>query len=543
MSEAQHTTMAHDEGQRESTGALTTRSGVSDRQRWLAVQLFVLAICVVAFVRAAWVSDDAFIAFRAMDNFIHGFGLVSNPGERVQGFTNPLWVLLLAPISKLTGEIYFTSISVSLLLSTATAALLVLVVARRPVDGLCAGLMLAFSRGFTDFATSGLENPLAHLLLVLLLLEYLREDTTPRGAFRISLLAALLTLTRMDLALLAAPMLVHFAIRTRGRKLLRYVAYGSLPFVAWEVFSVVYYGFPFPNTAYAKLKLAIPTGTLLMQGLGYLEDSLARDPLTLVVILFVIASAVAFRKARAIVPMLGVVLYLVYIVQVGGDFMSGRFLTACYALSVGVLASSILPELSVWGTGLVLGGTLLVVLSAPYNPLKPVFRRCVVPRDGITDERTCYYKNTGLLMNIHHGIDGWGYQRHPYWKAGLKKRAGKKKVYIGTLIGLGGYSAGPRIHIVDRAALTDPLLARIPFVPHGRWRIGHFYRPVPAGYLQTLESGKNQIKNPCIHRYYDMLGRVVSGPVFSLARFKAILALNSGRYEYLLSPGCRLPPG
>ena len=43
-----------------------------------------------------YISDDAFITFRYADNFIRGKGLVYNAGERVEGYTNFLWLILLS---------------------------------------------------------------------------------------------------------------------------------------------------------------------------------------------------------------------------------------------------------------------------------------------------------------------------------------------------------------------------------------------------------------------------------------------------------------
>src|SRR5262245_38480236 len=43
-------------------------------------------------------TDDAFISFRYLANFFAGHGLVYNPGERVWGYTNFLWTVLLAPL-------------------------------------------------------------------------------------------------------------------------------------------------------------------------------------------------------------------------------------------------------------------------------------------------------------------------------------------------------------------------------------------------------------------------------------------------------------
>ena len=51
---------------------------------------------VLHILRYNFVSDDAFISLRYAANLLAGHGLVFNPGERVEGFTSPLWTLLLA---------------------------------------------------------------------------------------------------------------------------------------------------------------------------------------------------------------------------------------------------------------------------------------------------------------------------------------------------------------------------------------------------------------------------------------------------------------
>ena len=45
--------------------------------------------------------DDSFISYRYSEHVAQGYGFVTNPGERVEGFSNPLWVLLLAGLAKL----------------------------------------------------------------------------------------------------------------------------------------------------------------------------------------------------------------------------------------------------------------------------------------------------------------------------------------------------------------------------------------------------------------------------------------------------------
>ena len=50
-----------------------------------------------------FLTDDAFISFRYARNLLEGHGLVFNPGERVEGYSNFLWVLELAAIWGLFG--------------------------------------------------------------------------------------------------------------------------------------------------------------------------------------------------------------------------------------------------------------------------------------------------------------------------------------------------------------------------------------------------------------------------------------------------------
>ncbi len=53
---------------------------------------------------ARWTTDDAFISFRYAQNLVEGRGLVYNEGERVEGYTNPLWTLWVAAGLALGGE-------------------------------------------------------------------------------------------------------------------------------------------------------------------------------------------------------------------------------------------------------------------------------------------------------------------------------------------------------------------------------------------------------------------------------------------------------
>src|SRR2546425_11534845 len=85
--------------------------------------LAVLGVFVLVLIRSAWICDDAYINFRTIDNFLHGYGLRWNVAERVQTFTDPLWLFLVAAAVGLTREFYFTTIGVSLAASATAIGL------------------------------------------------------------------------------------------------------------------------------------------------------------------------------------------------------------------------------------------------------------------------------------------------------------------------------------------------------------------------------------------------------------------------------------
>src|SRR5262249_16415901 len=154
----------------------------------------------------------------------------------------------------------------------------------------------------------------------------------------LALLAALGMTNRMDAALLFGPALLVRFWATRSWRTVGLMTLGFLPFIAWEIFAFVYYGSFVPNPAYAKLNSGISAGAMIGQGLFYLLHSLRYDPVTMLVLLAgllagLTASAdrpgngAVSQRSLAIALSAGALLYLMYVVRIGGDFMGGRMLT------------------------------------------------------------------------------------------------------------------------------------------------------------------------------------------------------------------------
>lgn len=511
----------------------------SPHHRSLTPYLIFLAIALGAgfaalIVRNAWLSDDAYITFRTVDNVIYGYGPTWNVAERVQTYTHPLWMFLLALAGFFTREVYFTSLGLSLALSLATAALLATRVARSP--GLaCVGLAaLALSKAYVDYATSGLENALTHLLLILFIILYLETETLDLRRYGwLCFLAALGMLNRLDTFLLYAPALLYGLLRLRDLKAVGVGLLGATPILLWELFSLVYYGFLFPNTAYAKLNAGlIARQDLWREGAFYLLNSFRADPLTLTLIVLGAALPLAAREWRRLPLAAGALLYVAYVVNVGGDFMSGRFFTAPFLLATVLLVSA--P----WATRVLYCGGLAAVvvgvgLSAPYSPLwaggeigGQWGEAAWITGRSIDDERATYYRNTGLVR----ALAGAPLPDHDWALEGRAARAGGPAVIVKGSVGFFGYFAGPEVHVVDILGLGDPLLARLP-PTDPQWAIGHFGRALPEGYLETLTTGENRLADPDLASYYDALRLATRGDLFAPQRWAAIWGLHTGAYD------------
>src|SRR2546421_1635850 len=248
-----------------------------------SIAVFSLAFFLFIVVKDAWLSDDAYITFRVVDNFIHGYGLTWNIDERVQTYTNPLWMFLLSLVYFFTHEIYYSSLILSITISLVAVSLFALYLARSPLLAALGIIALAGSKSFVDFSTSGLENPLTYLLIVCFMLVFYSGQRNKSYVCWLALIAGLATLNRMDSLLLFVPALIFVFYKFPGWKSVKALLLGFLPFLCWEVFSLWYYGFLFPNTAYAKLDTGVDSIQLLYHGIGYFVSSFAFDPLLFIV--------------------------------------------------------------------------------------------------------------------------------------------------------------------------------------------------------------------------------------------------------------------
>jgi arabinofuranosyltransferase len=507
---------------------------VAPMTRTLALSTLV-AVLTYAGLANAWLGDDSFITFRVIDNFLNGYGLTFNPPERVQVYTHPLWMGVMTVAHAITREFLFTTSAVSLTLNALTLLVFYRFSGRQLMPtALFVGWVVS-SKAFGDYLNSGLENPLSFLLLALFFARALpvarARNVTPSELRTLVLIAALGFVNRADAILLYAPMLIWMSwsgVRRETASTLKAVAIGAAPAWLWLVFATVYYGFPLPNTYYAKVATGIPASLLYQQGIAYVLNSLARDPITLTTIALAGSVAVSQRRAAAVLAVTGSVLYVFYTISVGGDFMSGRFFSMPFLVAVMVLVNALGTDLrSAALTGAVLVAYNLVM---PLVPLKTTadydgawpWRQ----QNGLKDERGHYHRATNILF-----FDPFRTLPDQVWyKQGLSFRNSPEPVRVEGSIGYIGYMAGPQKYVLDRNALSDPLLARLPVSDrlYFEFFVGHYFRDIPDGYLESIAAGNNQLGDPLLRDYYDRLRRVTRGPLFGADRLADIWRLNVG---------------
>jgi hypothetical protein len=274
-------------------------------------------------------TDDAFISFRYLANFLAGDGLVYNPGEPVWGFSNFLWIAMLAPWVALGAEPLTTArlIGVASNLLLIGALLLGLPSSGERRRNAAGAALLATNGAFLMQGMSGLETSFFSLLLLAALALHARAGRHGGLALCIApgLVTGLATLTRPEGAFLFA-ILVGDAVLERRRSRTPLVdrlgglLLGAVPLVAaFETSMFFAYDALWPNSIDSKVGLSAEQ---LRRGLHYAAVFARNYPVALLV------PFVAGLRWRAAGPderllLRTTVVFASYPVVVGGDWMPG----------------------------------------------------------------------------------------------------------------------------------------------------------------------------------------------------------------------------
>jgi arabinofuranosyltransferase len=501
------------------------------------ISFLAAVLCVfiaAALLRTAWICDDAYITARTADNFLHGHGLRWNVDERVQAYTHPLWMFIFIPVYYFLRDPFYSFIVMSFI-TTVMVIFLIGASVKSRVRFAFILFIIAASKTFIDYSTSGLENPLSHLLLVIFFIFYIKEENTFGRLLALSFVTSLALLNRLDCLLIYIFPLGLAVFEYKKPSAIAALAAGLVPIICWEMFSLLYYGFPFPNTYYAKMARGFSAVKFGLSGLSYILDSVNYDFLTAAVILAGVILPV-LKKAgngtdnKLVMLSAGITAYFFYMIYIGGDFMQGRFFSLPFIAAALILSrQDDIFSRPAFITA-VLASAMLCMAPASYSFIRDSLEGA---GESITPAREFYYENSSLSRILREGNTQMSYNTLVVQAVGWREQAvSGNKVYSIHSVGFPGFFAGPGVYIVDRLAIPNAFLARLKGY---FWeKIGHIYRELPDGYMDTVKSGRNVIKDPGLAEYYDKVRLITSGSLSDKERMKTIIRMNLGRYDYLI---------
>jgi arabinofuranosyltransferase len=434
------------------------QQGKSKLLRFADPALLIAALALLVHGANVWwpiEADDAYISFRYAQNLAEGIGPVFNLGERVEGYSNPLWVLLMAGVMKLGIDPVPASKALGVAAAAALIVLLYRGVRRMGIGGWGAGvaaLLVGSCLEVQVWSVGGLETLLYSLLLFGGVLRLARTEIESRDALVASLLLALASLTRPEgVAFWGAGLLIA-TLRSR-RSLLPYLVPGLLigVHIAWRY---SYYGELVPNTYFVKVGEG---GGFQMWLSSFRElSAFISQPGHLAwCALAALGAFVGMRMAgqlRSVAIVGGAALcHFAYVMSVGGDGLGfGRFyipLLAPLAFLVALLHHDAVSgqtrrvALRTLSTG-------VAVLIAAQN-------LHTLSRDDLP----------GLTF------DAQGYKQGKE-KLGRHLAATRPPDTLVAVVAAGAIPFYSRLPTIDMYGLNDRHIARTPFAP-GPWLPGH----------------------------------------------------------------------
>jgi arabinofuranosyltransferase len=317
--------------------------------------LFVVLSLVLALVfillttsTTPFFQDDAYISFRYVKNFLNGDGLVFNIGERVEGYTNFLWIIILSLMAIVGLDLESWARLLGILLSAATVLTSVMLARRvfsefsarwMTIGALGVGLWVAVNPAVSYWSGAGLETALFLFLVILSVERLLANSSLSWGGL------VLATMTRPEGGLVFLICYAWFiaqrlpAVSSNWWQPLSVYVLALIPFGA---FKWLYYGSLFPNPFYAKTGFS---PEYWQSGVEYLWLHLSQFGLWGILPLFLLLGHLrsGWRSNLGFVSGFWLV-YAFYIVSIGGDVLRAhRFFVPIWPIfAVGVIGGIML---------------------------------------------------------------------------------------------------------------------------------------------------------------------------------------------------------
>lgn len=460
--------------------------------------------------------DDAMISMRYAYNLAHGNGLVWNPGERVEGFTNPLWVGFMALFHLF--PIAASKISFYIQWSGALFLGVTLFFVRGLVEQftdeilpmLAAVAFTAFYSPLISWDLLGMEVSILTLILTAVLWIVLRNGTS-RFTPWIYILLAVSTLIRFDMAV---PFLVIFAVMFIVQKEYRrqHLIWGLgllVLFLGVQTLArYFYYGDFLPNTYYLKVT-GWPFSLRIMRGLYTLIWFAYYNNWAFMLLPFTL---LLFRRDWKVILLLAVLLgQMAYSVYVGGDAWEnhgGANRYIALAMPVFFVLFSLSVQELIQKAVTSLGSRWEARNTAPLVYVL-IFGMAIL--------------HFNLLLGDWRYIERWEFNRKPDYVAGNENNlkialALQNTTRPGASVAVVGAGTIPYLlpdrYTIDILGKTDPVIAKgpvsasmgIPDVPfmrpgHMKWNYAHTIGDLKPDVIVSLWEGTNEEAAPYLNDY------------------------------------------
>jgi tetratricopeptide (TPR) repeat protein len=424
-----------------------------------------------------FVQDDSYISFRFVKNFVEGKGLVFNPGEKVEGYTNLLWVLLLSIFYAMKMNIetiaqYLSmGFGILVLFQTYKISSLVLLKEENKKGKASAStsylfnfipvVMLVLTGAYNFWAISGMETCMFISFVLAGIFYYMKNRNGDSPNYLFSLFIFLASLTRPEGLYFFGLIIIHKVIisikENKGgfvkdifskNNLITYAVY-IVPTGLFMLWRLSYYGYPFPNTAYAKTGFS---AAYMAAGWTYFKNFFEAYMLYGVVFalpLFLLKKKENFFEISLMYLL--TILYSIYIIVVGGDVLKQfRFFLPILPL-IYILFGKFLEDIAYkmkaksssgslnLGLSLALGVSLLIGIIN-YNSQKEAIKKDVETENGLVEKM----KLAGAWFNAK------------------QTQLGRPLVLAATTIGAVSYFSD--VIVIDMLGLTDETIAHKPLI-------------------------------------------------------------------------------
>jgi len=236
--------------------------------RFIVLAAIAIFISIVYSYKLRWLGDDIFIGLRYVQNFLDGNGLVYNKGEKVEGFTDFLWIMLISFFSWMKCNPLTTVQTLGIVSAVGTLTIFSVIIYK--ISSRLAifiipfvTLALALNYDFNTWSTSGLESSFFSFLLSSSFYIYFFSAFLEKKKLVLSgLFICLALLTRPDTLLIlfvanGLIVLYHLINKNSIPKIISLLFLFNLSiifiYIPYFIWRYNYYGFIFPNTYYDKL--------------------------------------------------------------------------------------------------------------------------------------------------------------------------------------------------------------------------------------------------------------------------------------------------